>query len=465
MGRDYDLILRAGRIVTPFGVVAGDVAVAEGRIAEIGAVDGRGAQEIDVGGDYVMPGGVDPHAHIEQMSGMGLMCADTFETATRSAAIGGTTTVISFAPQTKGARLKPGVDDYAALAHRGAIIDHAFHLIVSDVEVSDFEADLAALIRAGHRSIKVFTTYRIRLDDTAILKVLDAAKAAGAVVCVHAENHALLERAKARLLEQGHTAPRFHAAAHPRSAEIEAIERMCRFAEHVGTGVMIFHVSTAEGAEVVRAAKARGAPVHAETCPHYLFQSEEVLDRPDGAKWMCSPPQRTEADQAALWAALEDGTLDLVSSDHAPFRYDETGKLAAGPDAAFPDIANGMPGLETRLPLLFNAMVTEGRLGPEAFARLTAMAPAALYGLETKGEIEVGRDADLVVWDSTRRVRYDKNDLHDNTGYNPYEGYTVTGWPRLVVLRGQVLVDEAGFHGTAGSGRWLTRADPRAKTA
>jgi len=452
-----DLILRGGRIVTPAGIIEGDVAVAAGRILSVGEAPGRAAREIDAGGKWVMPGGVDPHAHIEQMSGMGLMCADTFETATRSAAMGGTTSVISFVAQGQGARLAPGVADYAARAARGAMIDHAFHLIVADTSVEAFDTDLAELIRAGHRSIKVFTTYRIRLDDAAILKVMDAAKADGALVCVHAENDALIARAKAALLAEGKTAPRFHAASHPRAAEIEAIGRMCRFAEHTGQPVMIFHVSTAEGAEVVRRAKARGVPVTAETCPHYLFMTEEVLSRPDGGKWMCSPPQRTAEDQAALWAALEDGTLDLVSSDHAPFRYDETGKLAAGPGAAFPDIANGLPGLETRLPLLFDAMVTKGRMGPEAFAQLTAGIPAALYGLDAKGAIAPGKDADLVIWDAEKSVTYGADDLHDNVGYNPWEGVTVTGWPETVLLRGEVIVEEGTCRAEPGQGRWIDR--------
>ena len=457
MAASFDLILRAGRVVTPEGVVEGDVAVAGGRIAVVGAVGESAAREIDAAGKWVMPGGVDPHAHIEQMSGMGLMCADTFETATRSAAMGGTTTVISFAAQQKGERLSERMADYSERAARGAMIDHAFHIIVSDTSVADFADDLARLIAAGHRSIKVFTTYRIKLEDPDILRVLDIAKAEGALVCVHAENDALIARAKARLLSEGKTAPRFHAASHPRLAEVEAIERMCRFAEESGTRVMIFHVSTAEGADAVRRAKARGAPVFAETCPHYLFLTEAALDRPDGAKWMCSPPQRSTADQEALWQALADGTLDLVSSDHAPFRHDETGKLAAGPNPAFPDIANGMPGLETRLPLLFDAMVSHGRLGPQSFARLTSGAAAEIYGLGNKGAIAPGKDADLVVWNPAREAVYGADDLHDNVGYNPYEGMKVTGWPETVMLRGEVIV-EAG-RPAPGRGRWLDRSE------
>ena len=451
-----DLVIRNAKVVTPEGVVEGGVAVSGGRIVAVGDVPGDAGRVIDAGGRWLMPGGVDPHCHIEQMSGMGVMNADTWETATRSAAMGGTTTVVSFAAQEAGQRMAEAVADYAARAKRGAIVDHAFHMIVRDVGVPEFEADMAALIGAGHRSIKVFTTYAIKLEDVAILRVMDAARQNGALVCVHAETDAILARAKAALIAEGRVAPRDHAASHPRMAEIEAIERMCRFAEHLDQPLMIFHVSTAEGAEAVRRAKARGAPVWAETCPHYLMMTEEVLDRPEGGKWMCSPPQRLEADQVALWEALADGTLDLVSSDHAPYRYDATGKLSAGPDAPFHLIANGMPGLEVRAPLMFDALVTKAG-APERFARWVAEAPAELYALPGKGRIAEGYDADLVIWDGDRSVTYGADDLHDNVGYNPWEGVTVTGWPEVVIQRGQVIVEDGALTAEPGQGRWIDR--------
>ncbi len=458
----FDSLIRGGTVVTPAGVTATDVAIRDGRIAALGRDLGPARDEIDATGRLVLPGGVDPHAHVEQLSGMGLMNADTFETATRSAAMGGTTTVISFAAQKRGERPRDTMAAYAARARRGAMVDHAFHLMATDPSVPGFAEDLVALAAEGHRSVKVFTTYAIGLSDAQIIDVMAAAKAAGALVCVHAETDALLKWMTARLLAAGHTQPRHHALAHPRMAEIEAVERMCRFAEFLAQPVMLFHISTAEAAAAVRAARARGAPVRAETCPHYLLQTAEMLDRPgvEGAKWMCSPPQRTPADQEALWAALGDGTLDLVSSDHAPYRMDETGKLAAGPAPSFERIANGMPGLETRLPLLFDAMVTKGKGGPAAFARLTATAPARLYGLAGKGEIAPGFDADLVLWDPARAVTYSADDLHDNAGYNPWEGHTVTGWPETVLLRGEVLVSGGRLQGLPATGRLVPRPAP-----
>jgi dihydropyrimidinase len=390
---------------------------------------------------------------------MGVMNADTFETATMSAAMGGTTSVISFAAQAKGQSLSDTVADYTARATRGAMIDHAFHITVSDTSVQDFARDLGALINAGHRSIKVFTTYNIQLNDREILDTMAIARQYGALVCVHAENDAIIARAKEDLINREQLRPSDHVLSHPPMAEIEAVARMCRFAEYLDQPVMLFHISTAEAAALVRDARARGVPIWAETCPHYLFMTADILDQPllEGAKWMCSPPQRTVRDQNALWDALRQGDLQLVSSDHAPYRYDETGKLSAGPDAGFHEIANGLPGLETRLPLMFDAMVSHGKLGPEAFARITATAPADLYGLSRKGTIEVGKDADLVIWDPQKQVTYDQNDLHDNVGYNPWVGRTITGWPVHVLLRGETVMQDGVFKGRAGAGHWIDR--------
>lgn len=456
----HDLVIRGAGLVTTEGLQTADLAVRGGRIHTIGpGADGPARRVITAKGRLVTPGGIDPHAHVEQRSGMGLMNADTFETAHRAALFGGTTSVISFAAQSKGAALSDTVAAYRALAERGAMADHAFHIIVTDPDVAGLEGDLAGLAAAGNRTLKLFTTYAIRLEDAAILRLMAVARDLGMMVCVHAETDAILAHAKARLLAAGLTAPKYHAPSHPRLAEIDAVERICRFAEFLDAPTMIFHVSTTEGVAAVRAARARGAPVAAETCTHYLFQTAAVLDRPgmEGAKWMCSPPQRTEADQEALWEGLADGTLALVSSDHAPFRFDATGKLAAGPEVPFPAIANGMPGLEPRMPLLFDAMVSRGRLGVEAFVRLTATSAAEIYGLTGKGRIAEGDDADLVIWDPARRHRYGADDLHDNVGYNPFEGVEITGFPETVILRGQVAVEDGRLLAAPGSGLMIAR--------
>lgn len=455
----FDRIVTGGTVVTAQDQFEADIAIQSGRIAAIGRDLGDAHDVIDATGRLVLPGGVDPHCHIEQLSGMGLMNADTFETATASAAMGGTTSVISFAAQKTGERLRDTVADYAARAQRGARIDHAFHLMLTDIEAPNFADDLTELVQAGHKSLKIFTTYNIGLEDKAILHVLQLAKAAGALVCVHAENDALIKATTARLLAAGLTRPEHHARSHPRAAEIEAVERMCHFAEYLDQPLMLFHISTREGVEVVRKARARGVPVWAETCPHYLMMTADVLVRDglEGAKYMCSPPQRETADQDALWAGLADGTLDLISSDHAPYRFDATGKLSAGPDARFDQIANGLPGLEVRLPLLFDAVGRRADLSLQDFVEWTSTGPARLYGMPSKGRIAVGCDADLVLWDPACAVTYGANDLHDNVGYNPWEGRTVTGWPETVLLRGEVIVADGALHGTPGQGAWLAR--------
>lgn len=455
----YDTVIRNGTIATATDVFKADLAISGEKIAAIGSNLPAGRREIDAAGQLVLPGGVDAHCHIEQLSGGGLMNADTFETATRSAAFGGTTTVVSFAAQHRGANLVTVVEDYAALARRGAIIDYAFHLMVANPDEQTIALDLPALIRAGHRSVKVFMTYdAVQVNDQQLLDVMAAARAEGALICVHAENHGLLKWMGDRLVARGYVAPKFHAVSHPRAAEVEAFHRLIAFSELLDQPIMIFHVSTAEGAAVIREARGRGVKIFAETCPHYLLMTAQDLDRPglEGAKWICSPPQRTQADQDALWRALALGDLQILSSDHAPYRFDASGKLSAGDNPSFKQIANGMPGLEMRLPLLFDAMVSQGRMGLSKFVELTATAPARIYDLPGKGSLAIGADADIAIWDPERRVEL-ADELHDNAGYNPFAGRTVTGWPCTVLRRGEIIVAEGALNARPGSGRLLLR--------
>jgi dihydropyrimidinase len=460
-GADYDVVVRGGRVVTATDDVVADVAIRNGAIEAVGRNLGPARMEIDATGRLVMPGGVDSHCHIEQLSAAGIMNADTFESATVSAAFGGTTTVVPFAAQHVGMSLRKVVEDYAALAAKGAVVDYTFHMIVADPTPVTLAEDIPALVRLGHGSIKLFMTYdRLKVDDEMLLDVLLAARKAGALVCVHAENHGMIAWMGRRLLEAGHSAPKFHALSHPRGSEVEAINRLIVCAELLDQPVMIFHVSTAEGAAAIRAARARGVKVYAETCPQYLFLTADDLDRPgaEGAKWMCSPPPRTSADQDALWQALALGDLQTVSSDHAPYAFDATGKLRAGPNPNFKQIANGLPGLETRLPLLFDAMVSKGRLGANKFVELTATAPAKIYNLHPrKGSIAVGGDADLAIWDPDLEVTLGDAMMHDRTGYTPYAGRRVRGWPTTVLRRGEIIVDGGRMLAAPGSGRFLPR--------
>lgn len=457
---EYETVVRGGMVVGPDGRGVADIAIADGRIVALGEGLAAGATELDAAGKLVLPGGVDPHCHIAQISGDGVAMADDFESATAAAAHGGTTTVISFAAQAKGGSLKAVVEDYAALAEAGARIDYAFHLIVSDARAEILDDELPALIQDGHRSIKIFTTYPgTILDDSAVLATLACAKRHGAYVCVHAENDAILAHAKAALQAEGRVAAAYHARSHPRAAEIEAIGRMIANSGYLDQPVMLFHVSTAEGAGLIRAARAAGVPVRGETCPHYLVFTEDDLDRPgnEGAKFVCSPPFRLEADQQALWQALAQGDLEVVSSDHAPFSFDARGKLVHGDAPAFYDTPNGMPGLQWRLPLMLDAALQGGRLSVEQVVRLCCTAPAEIYGLAGKGRLAVGLDADLVVWESGLELRLSDAMVQDRTGYCPYAGRSLSCWPGLVMSRGAVIVDQGRLSAAPGRGRWLAR--------
>jgi dihydropyrimidinase len=457
---EYDLVIKGGRVATTEGVSTTDVAIENGMIVALGRIL-QARRTIDATGKLVLPGGVDAHCHIEQLSGGGLMNADTFETATRSAAFGGTTTVISFAAQHRGDRLRDVVENYSRLAEAGALTDYAFHIWISDPTPETLEQDLPWLIEAGHRSIKIFMTYdRVRLLDEQVLDVMMVARKYGALVCAHAENHGMIKWMADRLVSRGYVEPKYHGVSHPRVCEIEAFERLIRFSQLLDQPIMLFHVSTAEGAAVIRRARGEGIKVFAETCPQYLFLTAQDLERPglEGAKWMCSPPPRTRSDQEALWRGLELGDLQVLSSDHAPYRFDESGKLSAGSNADFKQIANGLPGLETRLPLLFDAMVSQGRSSLEKFVELTATAPAKIYGLHPrKGAIAVGADADIAIWNPDREVTLTDDGLHDNVGYNPFAGRKLKGWPETVLRRGETLVSDGVLHAAPGSGRLQLR--------
>jgi dihydropyrimidinase len=458
----YDLVIRGGRVATASDVFDADVGILGETIAAIGRRLSQGKREIDARDKLVLPGGVDSHSHIEQLSAAGIMNADTFESATVSAAFGGTTTVISFAAQHVGMNLAQVVEEYHALARKGAVIDYAFHMIVADPTRETLEDHLPALIKQGHASIKIFMTYdRLKVDDEPLLDILLAARQSGALLCAHAENHGIISWMVKRLLKGGYTHPKYHAISHARISEAEAFTRLIGMAALIDQPIMIFHVSTAEGARVIRDARGRGLKVFAETCPQYLFLTADDLDKPglEGAKWMCSPPPRRAADQEALWQALALGDLQTVSSDHAPYRFDETGKLRAGPDANFKQIANGLPGLETRLPLLFDAMVSKGRLGLEKFVELTATAPAKIYNLHPrKGSIAIGADADIAIWDPSREVTLSDAMMHDLTGYTPFAGSRLRGWPATVLSRGRVIVADGKRSVEAGTGRFLARS-------
>ncbi len=456
------LVVRGGTVVSGQDVIRADIGVAGGRIVALADGLPPAPEEIDATGQIVMPGGVDVHAHIEQVSATGLMTADDWESATSAAALGGTTTVLAFAAQHRGMKLSKVVEDYARRAAAGAVIDYGFHLMIGNPDAPTLDIELPALIEAGHRSVKVFMTYdRLSVSDEHILDILEIARRHGALVCVHAENHGMIAWMSRKLLAAGKTAPKYHAHAHPRLSEVEAVRRVIDLARLAEAAVSIFHVSTREGVAAIRAALGDGAEVHAETCPQYLFLGPEDLDKPglEGAKWMCSPPPRGPRDRDALWKGLERGDLQILSSDHAPYAHDETGKLKHGPESSFKQIANGVPGIGARLVLAFDALAHDGARGLVQFARITAANPARIYGMApAKGVITIGADADLVLWDPERRRTLRDADVADRTGYTPYAGRTVRGWPHTVLRRGAVIVRDGALCAAAGSGRMVARS-------
>jgi dihydropyrimidinase len=458
---DFDLVVRGGTVVTAADTFRADVGVRGGRIVALSEDLPRAAKEIDAEGRLVLPGGVDSHCHIEQLSGMGIWNADDFYTGTVSAAIGGTTTVIPFAAQHRGQSMRDVVAEYRERAKK-AVVDHAFHMIVSDPTEAVLADELPALIRDGYSSLKLFMTYPLlRLSDEQMLDLLALARRAGAMVSVHAENDAMLAWTARRLLERGYTAPKYHAISHPRVAEAEAVNRLIAMAALIDQPIVVFHVTTEAAMAAIRAAQTRGQKVFAETCPQYLLLEADHLDKPglEGAKWMFSPPARDGADRSAIWRGVQNGTFQMVTSDHAPYHFDESGKLAAGPEPHFKQIANGIPGIELRLPLLFSEGVGKGRIGLERFVELCCTNPAKIYGLHPqKGTIAVGTDADLAIWDPDRTVLITDATTQDAVDYSPYAGMSVTGWPQTVLSRGEVIVEARELRAERGRGRFLPRA-------
>jgi dihydropyrimidinase len=458
---DLDLVVRNGTVATAADTFAADVGVRNGRIVALAEDLPRAATEIDASGKLVLPGGVDSHCHIEQLSGMGIWNADDFYSGTVSAAFGGTTTVIPFAAQHRGQSMRDVVADYRERAKK-AVVDHAFHMIVSDPTEAVLAEELPALIRDGYSSLKLFMTYPLlRLADEQILDLLALARRERAMVSVHAENDAMLAWTARRLLERGYTAPRYHAISHPRSAEAEAVQRLIAMAALVDQPIVVFHVTTESAMAAIQGAQTRGQKVFAETCPQYLLLEASDLDKPglEGAKWMFSPPARDASDRAAIWRGVQSGTFQMVTSDHAPYRFDDTGKLAAGAKPHFKQIANGIPGIELRLPLLFSQGVDSGRIDLNRFVALCCTNPAKIYGLHpNKGTIAIGADADLAIWDPERTVEISDTTTHDAVDYCPYAGMTLTGWPVTVVARGEVIVDDGRLLAERGRGRFLPRA-------
>jgi dihydropyrimidinase len=458
----FDTIIRGGTVATASDTFSCDIGIKDGRITALGADLGTAKEIVDATGKLVLPGGIDSHVHISQPSGPDIVMADDFASATRSAAFGGNTMVLPFAMQQKGESLREVVKQYHALAEGRCYIDVSFHLIVADATERVLGQELPALVGDGYTSFKVFMTYEgLALSDLEMLNVMSVARETGALVMVHAENYDAIRFLTDRLERAGKTAPHFHAASRPIPVEREATHRAISLSEIVDVPIMIVHVSNREAMEEIRRAQQRGLKIYGETCPQYLVLTEKDLEglNMEGAKYVCSPPPRDEASQQACWEGLQQGVFSLFSSDHCPFRYDDPhGKLAPKGRTSFRWVPNGIPGVETRLPILFSEGVGKGRITLNQFVALTATNHARTYGLyPRKGTIAVGSDADIAIWDPERRVTIAQSLMHGGTDYTPYEGIEVKGWPVSTMVRGTFVVRDGALTGREGAGRYMTR--------
>ncbi|MBA3517132.1 MAG: dihydropyrimidinase [Rhizobiales bacterium] len=458
----FDVVVRGGRVVLPDATRELDIGIRGGMIAALGSDLPAGGAEISARNRLVLPGGVDSHCHMDQQPWEGRSTADDFNTGTLSALCGGTTTVVPFAMQMRGQSLAAIVADYHERARPKAHIDYGFHLIVGDPSPEVLRSEIPALVAEGCTSIKIYLTYEgLKLDDYEVLNVLDLARSEGAMVMVHAENDACIRWLTDRFIAARKTQLKYHVLAHPDIGDREATFRAISLSELIETPILVSHVAAAGAVEEIRRAKARGLPIHAETCPQYLFLSAEDIDTPDlsGATCVCTPPPRDKSNQPAIWAGILDGTLEAFTSDHSPWNFAD--KIAGGPDTPFHRIPNGIPGIETRLPLLFSAGVNGGRLSLQKFADLTAGAPARLFGLHPrKGTVAIGADADLAIWDPERVVTIENGLLHHAVDHTPYAGQTVRGWPVMTISRGELVWNDGEVLSRPGRGQFIARQRP-----
>ncbi len=461
---EFDLIIKGGTVATASDTFQCDVGVRDGRVTALAQDLGTSAGDtIDARDRLVLPGGIDSHVHISQPSGPDIVMADDFESATRSAAFGGNTMVMPFCLQEKGQSLRTALKDYHALADGQCFVDVSFHLIISDPTASALGQELPALVDDGYTSLKVFMTYEgLALADKELLEVFAAARTTGAMVLIHAENYDAIRFLTEQLEAEGKTEPRYHATSRPIPVEREATHRAISLAELADVPIMIVHVSNGEAIEQIRWARDRGLKIHAETCPQYLVLTEKDLEglNMEGAKYVCSPPPRDTESQAACWAGLENGVFDIFSSDHCPFRYDDVqGKQIPKGRTSFRWVPNGIPGVETRLPILFSEGVSKGRIDINRFVALTATNHAKMYGLyPRKGTIAIGADADVAIWDPEREMTLSQDIMHGGADYTPFEGIAVKGWPVTTIVRGKPVVQDGELVGQAGDGTYIRRA-------
>ncbi len=452
-----DMVIKGGTVVLGEGVFPAEVGITGQRVVAVGqSLDGK--RVIDATGCLVLPGGIDAHTHLALSLGPDLATSDDFESGTIAAACGGTTTIINYAEQCGYASLLEALEAWQAKADGRAVIDYSFHMLIADPR-PDVLAEMAAIVERGVTSFKAMLAYKgiVMLDDAQLFRVLARARELGALVNVHAENGHLIDELVAASRAAGHTSPRYHALTRPEVAEAEATERALALAEAAGAPLYVVHTTCARAVDALRRAQARGQAAFGETCPQYLLLDERVYESEEfetAAGYVLSPPLRERRHQAALWAALAAGTIQIVATDHCAFTREQK---ARGRDD-FALIPNGLPGIETRVPLLYHHGVGEGRLSLSDWVRLTATNPARLFGLyPRKGTLLPGSDADVVIFDPQKRMTLDADRLQMRTDYSPYAGWEVRGWPRHVLQRGRLIVEDGAFVGEAGGGKFIPR--------
>ncbi len=453
------VLIKNGHIFTAVDNYVADILVDDGKIRTIGTdLSAEDAKTIDATGKYVIPGGIDPHTHLDFPFG-GTVSSDDFSTGTIAAAVGGTTSIVDFVVQQRGQALTEALEIWHQKAGGQAAVDYGFHMIIQDLPDTRLP-EMDEMVRQGVTSFKMFMAYRgaVMVDDDTIFKAMARAADNGALICLHAEHGHMIDVLVQQALAQGNTAPRFHASTRPPITEAEATHRAIRMAEVAGAPVYFVHLSCVEALQEVQAARARQNYVYAETCPHYLTLDNSMYDQEgfEGAKYVLTPPLRDKWHQEELWKGLRRNDLQVVSTDHCAFRFSDQKTLGVND---FSKIPNGGPGIENRLSLLYTNGVATGLVDLNRLVEIFSTNPAKLFGLfPRKGTIAVGSDADIVVFDPDAETVISAQTHHMNIDYNLYEGMSVKGVPEVVIANGRVLVEDGEYTGISAGGRFLKRS-------
>ena len=449
----YDLVIEHGQLITPAGPIRADLAVDQQQIAAIGT-QLNATRTIDAAGCYVIPGGVDCHVHLQMRLG-GLTTADSFESGTVAAACGGTTTVVDFTDPQPEQPLQASLRHRRSEADGRVAVDYGLHMTIPTWHACEEDRlyDVPAAVAAGCATFKLYQAYdRMQLDDVALLRAMRAVASAGGAVVLHSETGPLLDQLRTDAVSAGHREPIWHERTRPTGLEASAVHRAAEIAALAGCPLHIFHVSAADSLAQVTAARDRGRDITAETCPHYLLlTAPDHLAASDGHLYICAPPLRNVSDRDTMWRALHECSIQIVSTDHCPWTRKEKQR------ASFADVPGGLPGIEARLSLVHSFGVKERDLPLTAWVSACCTAPARRMGLTRKGALLPGCDADIVIFDPHREMTIRSEDLNEAADWTPYEGVSITGWPRTVLLRGAQIVRDERFVGRPGQGRYVPR--------